>query len=896
MFSTSAECEHITRLCTNPRYKNFFQTYFTAGDEEQFIERIKGKPIEPNSFPEFSYQEFWHGYKDINGKTIVDTYRYISNKFKKGIFISIRNNKLDVFLPFSKAKFINEWSHKIKQDPSRFETLIDFFKHTSQLENRPFSESRINKFTSRWYANNCLVRCEFPLSEGDTGTHHLISMFEALCESRKLPDCDLFVNRRDFPLLKRDYTEPYDHMWDSESTPLVSHKYDKYVPILSPVSTSEFADIAMPTIEDWARVKFAEGYFFPKTHKRDYSDTFTCAWNDKIPIAVFRGASTGAGVTIDTNQRLKVAYLSSLLENKGLLDAGITDWNLRPRKIKGNPYLQTIEIDKLPFGLVKKLSPEEQSKYKYIIHIDGHTAAFRLSLEMAMGSVILKVDSKYKLWFFDMLIPYVHYVPVKGDLSDLIDKVKWCRENDEKCRDIAKAARLFYDTNLTEDGLFDYMQKLLCQLHHWTGIYSYPQSPLSVQLNFQSESIIRKNVSFRDKTLIYSNKLSKIFCNSEYTKVIKETCIAEKVRENIHEAFIGTLVLNNLRSPHLATIHGLDNFNSVITEYIPGKTLFAWIESNAFSFKELLRIIAQLCLGLYQIQQQCGFVHNDLFPWNIMLKQLPKEETFTYVLSPEKVVTIKTDVVPIMIDYGKSHVIHNKSHFGFINMFRFDAMIDPLCLLFSTINCVIKAKAISKAQDKLLIDVMNFVSNTSICTTPFTTFSQVRQFILDNSNFTSICSLDTSCFKRQNPVSLFDHINAVCPLATVSTSLTINSVLTTHTQKQLAKKVAECDYEDRLAVYFFFQYLSRYKYGDLFETEFKEKISKSQFSQNYDYTPLVSFARASDYDYLEPSFSIPDLDWSNFHFEMLNYVLAYRGVYELSKFDRLGLQEKLNQN
>ena len=35
--------------------------------------------------------------------------------------------------------------------------------------------------------------------------------------------------------------------------------------------------------------------------------------------------------------------------------------------------------------------------YKYIINIEGHTIAYRLSLELSMGSVILLVDCENKL-------------------------------------------------------------------------------------------------------------------------------------------------------------------------------------------------------------------------------------------------------------------------------------------------------------------------------------------------------------------------------------------------------------------------------------------------------------------------------------------------------------------
>ncbi len=96
----------------------------------------------------------------------------------------------------------------------------------------------------------------------------------------------------------------------------------------------------------------------------------------------------------------------------------------KTKKNLNEKYLQTINIEK-EAPKVSPLTPEEQSKYKYIINIDGHVSAFRLSLEMSMGCCILLVKSTipnetfgWKMWFSHLLKPYIHYVPVKSDLSD----------------------------------------------------------------------------------------------------------------------------------------------------------------------------------------------------------------------------------------------------------------------------------------------------------------------------------------------------------------------------------------------------------------------------------------------------------------------------------------------
>lgn len=62
-------------------------------------------------------------------------------------------------------------------------------------------------------------------------------------------------------------------------------------------------------------------------------------------------------------------------------------------------------------------------QYKYQISIDGTVAAYRLPYLLAGSGVVLKQDSPYYEFFYHNLEPFVHYIPFKRDLSDLIDKV-----------------------------------------------------------------------------------------------------------------------------------------------------------------------------------------------------------------------------------------------------------------------------------------------------------------------------------------------------------------------------------------------------------------------------------------------------------------------------------------
>lgn len=839
-YSTREECEKASRtyVNSNPRYRNFCQTHFTAGDEEQFQtsrDWSNANADEGISQTKYSF-DIWSGNSNLTGDAITNTFSYIFDKFKKGIYIRIKDNKLKTFLPFSKAKFTNEWSERISIDP-KYASLNDFMKHICEMEGRHFNEKRVNKFVDEWYANNCLLRYEFPISEGDTGTSHIRNMFIELCENRKVPDMEFFVNRRDFPILKRDATEPYNHIYDSEEFPLISHRYEKYAPILSSTTCDNFADIPIPTIDDWARVKAPEGAFFEKTHNRDYNCVFDTPWEQKKPIAVFRGGSTGAGTTIATNPRLRVAKMSSdkLKDpNDGLLylDAGITDWNLRPRKLEGEPYLKTIEIKDLPFGLVPKLTPEEQSRYKYIVHIQGHSAAFRLSLEMSMGCVILLVETKYNLWFSRMIKPYEHYIPVKSDLSDLVEKIRWCKENDGKCKKISENAKTFFQENLSKDGIFDYLQSLLSTTKKVVGNYKYPKRFFSdIQIeeesSWVSENFSIENVKGERKTLT-KTKHTEIF--EVDGRILKKTT---KQKEAIHEAFVYARGLSGCQN--FCEIFGVQKDSMTLCRKYDGKTFFEWLKTD-FSQRRYVSILSDLTLALEKAQNKCGFVHNDLFPWNVVIGS-----------------------TPIIIDYGKSHIIADGVHHGMINPYKMDSLYDILCIVLSSIAVLLKEK-ISRKDEEFLVYLVNFFSHSKILPVKLSSFPKMRHFVLSHSSFSTLSSLKDLNIPK-TPRDFFNYINNI-------------RVDTMPPQNQAKKPLPKLEFKNIIYVYYFFQRLN----DPSFEKEFKmylESVGVEEFEEVQN-MPNEIFLNPLKVE--EMILSKPTIE----EMSLIEKVLKYKGVYEVT--------------
>lgn len=791
-FFTSIEDakNHKNTHSTNSRYKHFTHSHFTAGDEEQFESFRNKKYFENKSTKKIINEiDIPQIYKNLSNLSVTHTFRYIFNKFKKGVFIQIRNNQLSVMLPFSKHNFINEWNHLAHFDTSKYSNWNDIFKKCNTLENRLFNPKNTNSNSKYWYANNGLIRYEYPIKELDSGIPMINHMFQTLCETHSLPDIEFFINKRDYPILKCNYTEPYE-MWYENETKLVSHYYDSYIPILSMCTSDGYADIPIPTWNDWALVMISENKYFPKSQIYDNNIPNT-SWRDKIPTAVFRGASTGSGYTIDTNKRLYLAYLASFKklddDNIPFLDAGITCWNARPRKY--GKYVDTIEKENLQ--LVSFKTFEEQCKYKYIINVEGHVCAYRLSRELCSGSVLLIVDCKYKLWYFDKLKPFVHYIPIKADLSDIYDKIKWCKLNDLKCEQIAQNALKFYLETITKANILNNLHDILWSIKNQTKSYNYPKiSFMELQLAKETEMIssLTQNYKFNTENTnnfivppykrsfeflqgiqlyFYNNNnftqyfhINKIISQNNNHNIIHHYSdnhnleIIEKQCPNYtHEAFIGLFCINECLkySPHFAYTFGIFN-NSLFIEYINGKSLFESLQDNSKTLIEWCEICVQICFALCDAQQRFAFVHQDLYPWNIIIKEYSEPIKIYYVIGTEAFL-VESKFVPIIIDYGNSHAVINGQHFGKIRPTRTSTIQDVYCFVISSIHEIIKHYC-SKEDLSLIFRIMEFLEVKN-----FKSLKDLKLWINDNKKFSTM--IDSDKQENKTPLDFVYYLNKI---------------------------------------------------------------------------------------------------------------------------------------
>lgn len=493
-YNKKEDCEKMKKVYyqTNPRYPKFNQMYFTAADNQDLnryaflpyryfnssdksINKTKIKKLNKTLIPLpktdiFKLKPLNKIYKEIDYDSIANTMYYMFNKFKKGVFVMIRDNKLALYLPFSNAHFKNNWYNKIyfSEEEKRLLQTNDYNKIKYILNKNiiefqkkypeQYKFKKINFNREEWVANGCFFRNDVNQAEGDLNINIYKNMFEEFLKVREVPDIEFFINTRDFPILKKDYTEPYFHLFDSDNILIEEEYRKKMAPILSKSGMDNNADILFPNEDDWIRASnkfFAEGC--SGGYHRVEMEKWNTDWKKKINKCIFRGSATGCGNTLENNMRLKAADIS--VDNPEILDAGITKWNGRIKKYKGEP-MSIIDEKKFRFGIESFVTDVEKSGYKYILNIDGHVSACRLSSEFAMNSVVLIVESDYRLWFSYLLKPYVHYVPVSKNLDNLISQIKWCMENDDECKKIAKNGVDFYNKYLVKDAMFDYIQKL----------------------------------------------------------------------------------------------------------------------------------------------------------------------------------------------------------------------------------------------------------------------------------------------------------------------------------------------------------------------------------------------------------------------------------------------------
>ncbi|GFH49786.1 hypothetical protein CTEN210_06262 [Chaetoceros tenuissimus] len=116
----------------------------------------------------------------------------------------------------------------------------------------------------------------------------------------------------------------------------------------------------------------------------------------------------------------------------------------------------------LPLDII----PESEYYTEYQTHIimGGIGAAYRTARVLRQSIAVILQDFPYEEWFVHEMKPYVNFIPIKQDLSDLKETLEWVRDNPQKVLEIAKKGKEFYDEYLSYEAMGEFYYELILRL------------------------------------------------------------------------------------------------------------------------------------------------------------------------------------------------------------------------------------------------------------------------------------------------------------------------------------------------------------------------------------------------------------------------------------------------
>ena len=227
----------------------------------------------------------------------------------------------------------------------------------------------------------------------------------------------------------------------------------------------------------------------------------TLPWNQRQTIPVFRGKMWGMhGGYTNKLQRVFESNIQSnnmskqeaadiffegmlkLPENKhdylrrfnlvyfSKLHPDVINARLTPEKEYGGPRKRALWENNSTNGLHRVLPfntiPEEKYYSEYQTHIimGGYGAAFRTARIFGQGIAVILQDYPYEEWYIHLMKPYVHYIPLAQNISNLNVTLHWVKDNPEKVYQIAQNGKIFYHEYLSYQRMDEFYYELIFRL------------------------------------------------------------------------------------------------------------------------------------------------------------------------------------------------------------------------------------------------------------------------------------------------------------------------------------------------------------------------------------------------------------------------------------------------
>ena len=173
--------------------------------------------------------------------------------------------------------------------------------------------------------------------------------------------------------------------------------------------------------------------------------------------AVFVGGTTGGGtITAKAVKDSAVPRIRSALRFKGSERVFFTLPKIcAVDKPETAEMIRAMDVSGPPLTLL------DQYSHRFLISMDGHGATCqRVALALRSQAVLLKYESPHRLFYFDRLVPWQHYIPIFTD-DDVERVVRLEEETPGTFASIAQESISFADTYLSSEALHTYTASIL---------------------------------------------------------------------------------------------------------------------------------------------------------------------------------------------------------------------------------------------------------------------------------------------------------------------------------------------------------------------------------------------------------------------------------------------------
>jgi len=229
----------------------------------------------------------------------------------------------------------------------------------------------------------------------------------------------------------------YDNglLWD-EIQKYINYSKDKnkvfLLCVLSQISEEEDINYVYLPLDD---------EFFEHGVEHFFNNNNMLKWENRSSELCWFGGCSGVG----GNESIRVKFVKKIYDYRPCSNVRLSYWWSENKNIDTKYFSERVHFS-------------EFLKYKIFFIVDGNVIASNHMWGFASGCVPFLI-SNGKCWFSSFIIPYIHYVPVNYDLSNLIEQIEFIKNNDDKAKQIAENSIEFVKTYFSSSFQKEYLKK-----------------------------------------------------------------------------------------------------------------------------------------------------------------------------------------------------------------------------------------------------------------------------------------------------------------------------------------------------------------------------------------------------------------------------------------------------